>query len=46
MSTVGGYLDYRGRKFMSTVGVTLSTVGILGTVGDIISTVGEKLFVI
>ena len=40
MSTVGGYLDYRG-DIMIHVGDILSTVGdIMIHVGDILSTVG------
>ena len=48
MSTVGGYLEYRGDPdIMINVGDILSTVGdIMSTMGGIIlSTVGGKLFV-
>ena len=49
MSTVGGYLEYRGGcsvpwgDILSTVGDILSTVGVFRTVGDIMSTVGGYL---
>ena len=44
MSTVGGYLEYRGvfstlGDIMINVGDILSTVGVFSTVGDIMSTV-------
>ena len=48
MSTVGGYLEYRGvfstvRDMMINVGDILSFVGVFSTVGDIMSTVGVIL---
>ena len=38
MSTVGGYLEYRG-DIMINVGDILSTVGVFSTMGDIMSSV-------
>ena len=49
MSTVGGYLEYRGGcsvpwgDIMINVGDILSTVGVFSTMGDIMSTVGGCL---
>ena len=48
MSTVGGYLEYRGvfstmGDIMINVGDILSTVGVFSTVGDIMSIVGVIL---
>ena len=48
MSTVGGYLEYRGGvqyhgDIMINVGDILSTVGVFSTMGDIMSTVGGYL---
>ena len=48
MSTVGGYLEYRGGVryrggYHDKCGDILSTVGVFSTVGDIMSTVGVIL---
>ena len=44
MSTVGGYLEYRGDPdIMINVGDILSTVGVFSTMGNIMSTVGVIL---